>query len=106
MARAPRTSPRAMRSTTTAPTSSPTSPKPFKAMGIRFPESPRACGLGVGLDLPWGRDPGMVYDEVRGEIVSDSVVPFLDQHHADFGHLFVSWQPNGRRRLDARDYFP
>ena len=56
-------------------------------MSILFPKSPRSCGLGVGLDLPWGRDPGMVYDEVRGEIVSDSVVRFLDRHHADFGHL-------------------
>src|SRR5438876_5507094 len=105
MAPAPRTSLLATRSTTTAPTSSPTSPKPSKSMGIRFPEGPRSPGLGVGLDLPWGRDPGMVYDEVRGEIASDSVVRFLDKHRADFGHLFVSWQPKGRGQLDARDYF-
>jgi uncharacterized protein len=74
-------------------------------MTARFPERPRTCGLGVGLDLPWGRDPGMIYDETRDEVVSDSVVRFLDRHAAAFGHLFVSWQPKGRGRLDARDYF-
>src|SRR5258708_5186154 len=74
-------------------------------MTARFPASPASCGLGVGLDLPWGRDPGMVYDEARGEIVSDSVVRFLDRHSSNFRHLFVSWQPKGRGWLDARDYF-
>src|SRR5262249_53211367 len=78
----------------------------FLTMTVRFPESPRACGFGVGLDLPWGRDPGMVYDQARGERVSDSVVRFLERHSAAFGHLFVSWQPKGRGKLDAADYFP
>jgi uncharacterized protein (UPF0276 family) len=71
----------------------------------RFPAGLRASGLGVGLDLPWGRDPGMMYDPIRGEIVSDKVVRFLDRHAEHFGHLFVSWQPKDRSKLDARDYF-
>jgi uncharacterized protein (UPF0276 family) len=74
-------------------------------MAARFPEGLRASGLGVGLDLPCGREPGMIYDAVRGEIVSDRVVQFLERHAEHFGHLFVSWQPKDRGKLDARDYF-
>ena len=71
---------------------------------MRFPRHPRELGLGVGMDLPWGS--GFVYDPVRGDVASDGVVAFLERHAADFGHLFVSWQPRDRGVLDAREYFP
>jgi uncharacterized protein (UPF0276 family) len=57
------------------------------------------------MDLPWGCDPGLLYDPARGEVVSDSVVKFLERHSEHFGHLFVSWQPKDRGKLDARDYY-
>jgi uncharacterized protein (UPF0276 family) len=60
----------------------------------------------VGLDLRWGTEPGFLWDPVRGDVVSEGVGAFLDRHAADFGHLFVSWQPRDRGTLDARDYFP
>jgi len=70
-----------------------------------FPNLPSRLQLGVGLDLPWGRAPGFVYDKARGDVVSEGVVAFLARHAEDFGHVFVSWQPRDRARLDARDYF-
>ena len=73
-------------------------------MTPRFPGHPLELGLGVGMDLPWGS--GFVYDPVRGDVASEGVVAFLRRHAADFGHLFVSWQPRDRAMLDARDYFP
>lgn len=54
---------------------------------------------GVGLDLQWGG--GFV-----GDRASDDVIAFLLAQAEHFHHLFVSWQPRGRQRLDARDYFP
>ena len=60
--------------------------------------------LGVGLDLPWGS--GFVRDPQGGDVVRDGIIAFLERHADDFGHLFVSWQPKDRGRLDARDYFP
>ena len=47
----------------------------------------------------------MIYDPIRGDHVADRVVAYLTQHAADFSHLFVSWQPRDRGRLDARAYF-
>jgi uncharacterized protein (UPF0276 family) len=69
------------------------------------PASPRCALLGVGLDLPWGAPIGFGLDEARGDAVTDRVVRFLDRHARDFAHLFVSWQPRNRSRLDPRDYF-
>ncbi len=62
---------------------------------------------GVGLDMPWIAGPGRGFvAAVDGDRASDDVVAFLLAHAAHFHHLFVSWQPKGRGRLDARDYFP
>src|SRR4051812_47670585 len=74
-------------------------------MTCAFPASPTRRQLGVGLDLPWGRHPGFVFDERRGDVVSDGAVAFLERHSDDFGHVFVSWQPRDRAPLDACDYF-
>jgi uncharacterized protein (UPF0276 family) len=76
------------------------------AAGPRLPAIPSAVSLGVGLDLPWGVPVGFEFDPVRGDIVADRVVRFLNRHRRDFTHMFISWQPRSRSRLDARDYFP
>jgi uncharacterized protein (UPF0276 family) len=76
------------------------------AVAPGLPSLPR-LDLGVGLDLRWGSAPGFVWDAVRGhDVISEGVEAFLERHAADFGHLFVSWQPRDRGVLDARDYFP
>jgi uncharacterized protein (UPF0276 family) len=59
----------------------------------------------VGLDLPWGAPIGFGFDPERGDVVEDRVVRFLCRHAGDFAHLFVSWQPRSRSRLDPREYF-
>jgi uncharacterized protein len=71
---------------------------------VRLPDVAARLGLGVGLDLPWGAPIGFVHDPVRGDVVADRVVRFLDAHAARFSHLFVSFQLRNRNRLDARDY--
>ena len=53
--------------------------------------------------MPWGS--GFVSDRERGDVVSESIVAFLQRHAADFHHLFVSWQPKDRGKLDATGYF-
>jgi len=73
-------------------------------VSVRFPDYPPLRRLGVGMDLSWGS--GFVHDPGRGDVASEGVVAFLRRHAADFGHLFVSWQPRDRGELDARDYFP
>lgn len=73
---------------------------------MRLPDVPPGIRLGVGLDLPWGGDVGFRLDRARGEVVTDNVVRFLSAHASHFAHVFVSWQPRGRNRLDAREYFP
>lgn len=73
-------------------------------MSLAFPRAPAQRQLGVGLDLPWGT--GFVRDPERGDVAAGGVVAFLERHAGDFGHLFVSWQPKDRGRLDAREYFP
>jgi uncharacterized protein len=70
---------------------------------VALPRCPAQRQLGVGLDLPWGA--GFVHTAGRGDVVRDGIVAFLARHASDFGHLFVSWQPKGRGRLDAREYF-
>jgi uncharacterized protein (UPF0276 family) len=74
-------------------------------MPARMPDGPPALGLGVGLDLRWGGDDGIAYDPLRGEMISDKVVRFLEEHRSAFGHLFVSWQPKDRGKLAARNYY-
>lgn len=73
-------------------------------MTALLPLRPERAGLGVGLDLAWGA--GFVHDRVLGDIAGETVVAFLTRYADHFGHLFVSWQPRDRGRLDARDYFP
>jgi uncharacterized protein len=75
-------------------------------MAARFPLGPTKVELGVGLDLQWGQDPGLVKDPVRGDIVSDDVVALLEEHAASAKHLSISWQPRRRTHVEARDYFP
>jgi len=72
---------------------------------MRLPRVPRRLGLGVGLDLPWGAPIGFRRDPLHGDTVSDRVVRFLRSHAKSFAHLFVSWQPKDRNRLDASEYF-
>lgn len=72
---------------------------------MRFPSVAGRLGLGVGLDLPWGRTIGFRRDPQRGDAVSEPVVRFMSSHASAFRYLFVSWQPRDRNRLDATDYF-
>jgi uncharacterized protein len=74
-------------------------------MEARLPQVDGPLALGVGLDLPWGAPIGFAFDPARGDVVASRVVRFLDRHARDFSHLFVSWQPRSRGRLDAREYF-
>lgn len=72
---------------------------------MRLPAVPPGVRLGVGLDLPWGAPVGFNYDAVRGEVVADCVVKFLNAYARRFARVFVSWQPRGRNVLDAGEYF-
>ncbi len=71
----------------------------------RWPALPGRLGLGVGLDLPWGAAAGFHHDPGGKDAVAERVVRFLNAHAGAFSHLFVSWQPKNRNRLDAREYF-
>ena len=73
---------------------------------MRLPAVPPGVRLGVGLDLPWGAAVGFDLRGGGGEGVADCVVKFLAAQAGRFGHVFVSWQPRSRNRLDAREYFP
>lgn len=70
----------------------------------RFPRTPTRLGLGVGLDLAWGSDAGFQYDAQHGGVAAPSLVEYLRGAAADFGHLFVSWQPRDRAVLDIEHY--
>jgi uncharacterized protein (UPF0276 family) len=70
---------------------------------VNFPRAPVQLQLGVGLDVPWGS--GFLSDPERGDVVSDGVVAFLRRHEGNFRHLFVSWQPRDRGKLEAAGYF-
>ena len=71
---------------------------------MRLPAVEGRLGLGVGLDLPWGAPSGFVHDGARGDTVAEKVVRFLGAHARTFSHLFVSFQPKNRNRLDLADY--
>ncbi|MEO7329381.1 MAG: DUF692 family multinuclear iron-containing protein [Minicystis sp.] len=71
---------------------------------MRLPAVEGRLGLGVGLDLPWGAPSGFVHDGARGDTVADRVVRFLGEQAKGFSHLFVSFQPKNRSRLDLADY--
>jgi hypothetical protein len=75
-------------------------------MAARFPVRPSGVELGVGLDLSWGQDPGLIRDPVRGDVVTDGVVSLLERQAAMSTHLSVSWQPRRRVHVEARDYLP
>jgi len=75
-------------------------------MAVRFPVLPARLELGVGLDLSWGQEPGLVKDPVRGDVVSDVVVSLLEEQASICSHLAVFWQPRRRAHVEARDYFP
>lgn len=66
-------------------------------MDARLPSIETRLGLGVGLDLPWGAAIGF-----DGDAIADRVPRFLHAH--EFSHLFVSWQPRDRNRVDVADY--
>jgi uncharacterized protein (UPF0276 family) len=55
--------------------------------------------------MPWGAPIGFAFDPERGDVAADCVVRFLARHVEAFSHLFVSWQPRSRSRLDPREYF-
>jgi uncharacterized protein len=74
--------------------------------GAPFPIASGGARLGVGMDLSWGHEAGWTFDPERGDRVADRVQSYLERHAAAFSHLFVSWQPRDRARLDARAYFP
>ena len=73
-------------------------------MKARFPEVRQRLGLGVGLDLPWGAPIGFTHDPVRGDVVTDRVVHFLQRYQSAFSYVFVSWQPRDRNALSIADY--
>ncbi len=75
-------------------------------MAPRFPLGPAKVELGVGLDLQWDQDPGLVKDPLRGDVVSERVVALLEEHAANAMHVSVCWQPRRRTHVEARDYFP
>src|SRR5258708_26722523 len=74
-------------------------------MAARFPLGRSGVELGVGLDLSWGQEPGMIKDPIRGELVADGVVSLLEEQAAISSHLSVSWQPRRRVHVEAHDYF-
>jgi len=74
-------------------------------MGARFPLRPLRVELGVGLDLQWGHDPGLLKDPIRGDVVSDGVVAWLEEQALTATHLSVFWQPRRRAHVEAKDYF-
>lgn len=57
--------------------------------------------LGVGLDMPWGAG---FQPHPEGDRVGPHIRRFLDSNADTFGHLFLSWQPRSRARLDLDDY--
>lgn len=69
-----------------------------------FPTMPTSVGLGVGLDMPWGAEPGFITDAAGSDVASPSVLAYLRGAADRFEHLFVSWQPRDRGRLDLREY--
>jgi uncharacterized protein (UPF0276 family) len=75
-------------------------------MAARFPPVPASVELGIGVDLQWDQDPGLVKDPDRGDVVSDAVVALLEEHAANARHLSICWQPRRRIHVEARDYFP
>jgi uncharacterized protein (UPF0276 family) len=75
-------------------------------MAARFPPVPTRVELGVGIDLQWDQDLGLVKDPVRGDVVSDGVVARLEEQSASANHLSICWQPRRRMHVEARDYFP
>ena len=60
----------------------------------------------MGLDLPWGGSIGFGFEKEGGDRVTSNVVDFLAHHEDDFNYWFISWQPRGRNRLEADEYFP
>jgi uncharacterized protein (UPF0276 family) len=57
------------------------------------------------MDLSWGAPIGFTHEPGRGDRATESVVRFLSSHAGTFHHLFTSFQPRSRNRLDPHDYF-
>lgn len=57
------------------------------------------------MDLSWGAPIGFTHEPGRGDRATESVVRFLSSHAKTFQHLFISFQPRSRNRLDPHDYF-
>jgi uncharacterized protein (UPF0276 family) len=69
------------------------------------PFPPKASvSLGVGLDMAWGAERGFVKGASGKDVAAPPVLAYLERAADRFEHLFVSWQPRDRGRLDLRDY--
>jgi uncharacterized protein len=73
-------------------------PVPFPR--LELPEG--GVQLGVGFDMSWGS--GFVADPANGDRVASGPAQFLSRHRDVFSHVFVSWQPRSRAKLDVGDY--
>jgi uncharacterized protein (UPF0276 family) len=61
--------------------------------------------VGAGLDLAWGGEVGFVRDPATADSASPRLARFVEQYGTQLSHVFMSWQPRGRGRLRAADYF-
>jgi uncharacterized protein (UPF0276 family) len=68
----------------------------------RFPEIQERLGLGLGMDMPWGKPIGFQNEGVGRP--SPRVSNFLKNHAQDFSYFFFSFQPRNRNKLNLADY--
>ncbi|MGZ3712097.1 MAG: multinuclear nonheme iron-dependent oxidase [Bdellovibrionota bacterium] len=71
----------------------------------RFPEIKDRLGLGLGMDMPWGKVIGFQNEGDSGR-PSPRVEKFLQSHSQDFSYFFFSFQPRNRNQLDLAEYQP
>jgi len=74
-------------------------------MSIDFPKIKSDwLGFGVGMDMPWDGKNGFVVSENGSVDVAEGMKKFFKLHDSDFNYSFLSYQPRGRGRLDAKRY--